>query len=146
MGRRCGRWYCASGREKQGCSSKRTPTDQSHRVILADAPTGVPQAGPTLTEDVIVNFSHFGIPVSIAAPQASSVASYEHFEATAQSEGSSQRAARSTHPPADWDRQLSGARPGLLPAFSLRSLRIPAPDSRLTGKSAISTKQPGPAG
>jgi hypothetical protein len=34
-------------------------------------------------------------------------------------------------------RLMSGARPGLLPAFSLRSLGIPAPDSRLTGKSAI---------
>jgi len=36
-----------------------------------------------------------------------------------------------------WKGGVSGARPGLLPAFSLRPLGIPAPDSRLTGKSAI---------
>jgi len=63
--------------------------DSTHLLRRMGMTLHIPQAGPTLTESVTMNFSHFGMHVSIAEPQASSVISYEQFEAAAQSEGSS---------------------------------------------------------
>lgn len=63
--------------------------DPQHLLRRLEMTTFLPQSGSTLTESVTMNFSHFGIPVSIAAPRASSVASYQQFEAAVQNPGSS---------------------------------------------------------
>ena len=57
--------------------------DSKHLLRRMGMTIPVPQAGSELARDVTMNFSHFGIPVSIAPPQASSVVSFEQFEASA---------------------------------------------------------------
>jgi hypothetical protein len=44
-------------------------------------------SGTTKDEIVTMDFSHFGVPISIVAPNPSDVASYQTFQAAAQSAG-----------------------------------------------------------
>jgi hypothetical protein len=61
--------------------------DSDHLMRRLTMTFPVPDAGTTEHEIVTMDFSNFGAPISIAAPSASSVASYAQFQAVAQQSG-----------------------------------------------------------